>query len=156
MRLAVLLTLGALSAAAQPKEFLPAPEDPGRQARATIGLIGLFGGYGVALTQDVWLIAEMAISCGQRTMTTAECVTAPATALGLGALSLVPVVGPAVMGWVLDTGVGPVLRENPTFGHRIVGFVSAAAQLAGLLLIFSALDGAPAGGGALATLSGRW
>lgn len=159
--------LWAAVAVAQPREFVAAPPDPGRQTRATIGLVGLGAGYAVAIMQDIWMAADLINACKGEMPITAACITAPAPAIGLATLSLVPVIGPAVMGWVLDTGVGPSVKAAPTFIHRVVGFATAAVQLAGVLFLLSALDGAPLGsgvsfqvtplnGGGFAALSGRF
>lgn len=138
----MLTTLLSLSLAAAPVEFKPVSEvDKGREARAVVGVIGVGAGTVTALVQDVVLIANFVSTCAQQSPLGVACIAAPATGFGLVSLSLVPVAGPIVLGWLLDTGVDPYKVEAPTWGHRVVGFSAAALQLVGILFLLSAIEG---------------
>lgn len=138
----VISTLLALSLAAAPVDFKPVSEvDRGREVRAVVGVVGMGLGYVTALVQDVVLVANFVSTCAQQSPLGVGCIAAPATGLGLVSLSLVPVAGPIVLGWLLDTGVEPYKVEQPTWGYRVAGFTAAAVQVVGILFLLSAVEG---------------
>ncbi len=128
--------------AAAPVEFKPVSEvDQGREARAVVGVVGVGLGTVVALVQDVVLVANFVSTCAQQSPLGVACIASPATAFGLISLSVVPVAGPVVLGWLLDTGVDPYKVDTPTWGHRVAGFSAAALQLVGIIFLLSAVEG---------------